>query len=102
MFRRHTVTIGERQRLCEALLRYCTVDTMSLVRLLARFRDVALESQQAQADLTSSMCIPKMRLMPFPGCQRLVVGQFWRVLEYLQLSLRDQYNNQLDKNVKGA
>ena len=102
MFSWHTLATGERQRLCEALLRYCTVDTMSLLRLLARLRDVAVESRRAQADLTSSMCIPKMWLMLFPGRQRLVVDQFRRAPEYLQLSLRDQYNSQLDKNVKGA
>jgi hypothetical protein len=41
MFRGDAMTADERQRLRDALLRYCALDTMSMVRLLERLRELA-------------------------------------------------------------
>ncbi len=41
LFRGDTMTNAERQHLRDALLRYCAVDTMSMVRLLGRLRELA-------------------------------------------------------------
>jgi hypothetical protein len=41
MFRADSMTQDERRLLREALLRYCALDTMSMVRLLDRLRDLA-------------------------------------------------------------
>ena len=41
LFRGDTMTAAERQHLRDALLRYCAVDTMSMVRLLDRLRELA-------------------------------------------------------------
>ena len=41
MFRSDAMTPDEKQRLRDALLRYCALDTMSMVRLLDRLRELA-------------------------------------------------------------
>lgn len=41
MFRGDAMTAGERQQVRDALLRYCALDTMSMVRLLDRLRELA-------------------------------------------------------------
>jgi hypothetical protein len=41
MFRGDAMTAVERLHLRDALLRYCAVDTMSMVRLLDRLRELA-------------------------------------------------------------
>ncbi len=41
LFRGDAMTAAERAHLRDALLRYCAVDTMSMVRLLTRLRELA-------------------------------------------------------------
>ncbi|MGD1149357.1 MAG: DUF2779 domain-containing protein [Thermoanaerobaculaceae bacterium] len=41
MFRRDAMTADERQHLRDALLRYCALDTMSMIRMLDRLRELA-------------------------------------------------------------
>ena len=40
LFRGDAMTAAERAHLRDALLRYCAVDTMSMVRLLERLREL--------------------------------------------------------------
>ena len=41
MFHADAMTADEKQRLRDALLRYCALDTMSMVKLLDRLRELA-------------------------------------------------------------
>ena len=41
LFRGDAMTPADKQHLRDALLRYCAVDTMSMVRLLERLRELA-------------------------------------------------------------
>ena len=41
MFRGDTMTAADKQHLRDTPLRYCAVDTMSMVRLLDRLRELA-------------------------------------------------------------
>ena len=47
MFRDDTMPLAERQHLRDAPLRYCAVDTMSMVRLLERLRELSSTSTMA-------------------------------------------------------